>query len=637
MDYKVFLRKVYYVNYREFILNLIITLITISILKLASFFKIEVIQDFLELIYIITIMLLNMLTIHLKIITKKKIYGIINIFLFIIGIVNIIGFTPVNYFVSLKSLSNSIHISEYKQFQCINLIIIYYLLFKYKSKNNNKIYIEYFVGLIFSTILLFYNNIKIVRYINFIIVILLLILIYIFKIDDDININKKRNNIDIINLNLYIIIIKYLLNSFEVIVNKYLIYDITSIFINIIIGSNLLIITKNVIRENYNFIFKETSENNKHLEMLNKNLIKNNNELEKKYEILKKRKIIYQNFLKSLPEPIVILNENCRVMYSNIKFLKLISKDNIKEISNKKINDYIDIDLKDFNLLKLRENNIWVQNIELNNKTLEVRIFNVNNEFKEFICLFKDITFDVQLNNKKKKLEEIKIKEKLKNNFLSNISHDLKIPVNVIYSATQLEKILINNNDIKKILSYNKMIKENCFLLTKLTNNLIDMSKIDSETLEKKLVNENIVEFIEEYINSIISYVKNDGVELIFDTSEEEILINFDKEMMQRILLNLISNSLKFKSSNGKINIYIKDYENFIKIYFSDNGIGVSEEFQKKIFEKYEMEERSKKVNKIGFGIGLFVVYNLVKAQNGNIEVKSKINKGTTFIITMFK
>ena len=637
MDYQRFLRKVYYVDFKELILNLIIMAITIIIFKIISFSKISLIKDLLSLFYMITIMLLHMLTIHLKIITKRNIYVIINIFLFIIGAEKLINFTPDNYFNNIKIFIYTIGFNEYKQFQYINLLIIYYLLFKYKSKNSNKMYIEYSIGLILFFVLPFYNQIKIINYIKYIGICVLLLLIYIYKLKAGTKLRRKNGDIDLIILNLYLVTIECLSGLFAIMINNCLFHYIIGFFINIIIGTNLLIITKNVIKENYNFLFLETNETNKYLENINVNLIKNNFELEEVYDILKKRKIVYQSFLKNLPEPIVILNDKCRIIYSNIKFLNLISKDNIKEVVNRKISNYIDINLEDLSLIKLKENNLWVQNIDLNNKKLEVRIFNVNNEFKEFICIFKDISFDTDLNIKKKELEEIKIKEKIKNNFLSNISHDLKIPVNVIYSATQLQKVLINNNDTKKILTYNKMIKDNCFLLAKLTNNLIDTSKIDSETLEKNLVNDNIVEFIEEYINSIITYIRNDGAEIIFDTTDEEIFIDFDKEMMQRIILNLISNALKFTENNGEIRIYIRNYENFIKIYFSDNGRGIAEDFQNKLFKKYEMEERTKRINKKGFGIGLFVVYNLIKAQNGNIEVKSKINKGTTFIITMFK
>ena len=637
MDYQRFLRKVYYVDFKEFILNLIITSITIIIFKIIAFYKINLIKDLLSLFYIIIIMLLHMLTIHLKIITKRNTYVIINIFLFIIGIEKLINFTPDNYFINIKNFIYNIGFNEYKQFQYINLIIIYYLLFKYRSKNSNKIYIEYSIGLIFFLTLQFYNQIKIINYIKYIGVSILVILIYIYKLKAGNKLRRINGDIDLIILNLYLVTIESLSGLFAIIINNCVFHYIIGFFIDIIMGTNLLIITKKVIKENYNFLFVETNETNKYLENINKNLIKNNFKLEEIYDVLKKRKIVYQSFLKNLPEPIVILNDKCRIIYSNIKFLNLISKDNIKEVVNRKISNYIEINLEDLSIINLKENNLWVQNIDLNNKKLEVRIFNVNNEFKEFICIFKDISFDVKLNTKKKELEEIKIKEKIKNNFLSNISHDLKIPVNVIYSATQLQKVLINNNDTKKIVIYNKMIKDNCFLLAKLTNNLIDMSKIDSETLEKNLVNDNIVEFIEEYINSISSYIKSDGSDIIFDTTDEEIFIDFDKEMMQRIILNLISNALKFTGNNGKIKIYIRNYENFIKIYFSDNGKGISKDFQNKLFKKYQMEERTKEVNRKGFGIGLFVVYNLIKAQNGNIEVKSKVNRGTTFIITMFK
>ena len=237
----------------------------------------------------------------------------------------------------------------------------------------------------------------------------------------------------------------------------------------------------------------------------------------------------------------------------------------------------------------------------------------------------------------KEELESIKMKEEIKKNFLSNISHDLKIPVNIIYSAIQLEKILIDNNDIDKLGFYNEISKENCFILTKFTNNLIDISKIDSSNLEANLIYDNIVVFIEDYLISLNTYIKNSGINILFDTEEEEIYTYFDTEMMQRVILNLVSNSIKFTKKGGTIFTRIKVELDLVTIEIGDNGEGMSEEFVKKAFNKYEMEERAKTYNPNGSGVGLFVVYNLIKAQNGNVEIKSEEGNGTTFIISFNK
>nr|WP_243242127.1 MULTISPECIES: ATP-binding protein [unclassified Clostridium] len=106
---------------------------------------------------------------------------------------------------------------------------------------------------------------------------------------------------------------------------------------------------------------------------------------------------------------------------------------------------------------------------------------------------------------------------------------------------------------------------------------------------------------------------------------------------MERVILNLISNSLKFTDEDGTIFINIKNSKDAVLIEVGDTGIGMSKEFIKKAFNKYEVEDRIKNNNSTGFGVGLFVVYNLIKAQNGDIEIISDVGKGTTFIIKLYK
>ncbi|MBX7378860.1 sensor histidine kinase [Clostridium chauvoei] len=119
---------------------------------------------------------------------------------------------------------------------------------------------------------------------------------------------------------------------------------------------------------------------------------------------------------------------------------------------------------------------------------------------------------------------------------------------------------------------------------------------------------------------------------MIFDTSEEEIYVNIDKEFIERIILNLIYNSVKFTKSGGYIYITITaDYEK-VYIEIKDTGKGMSKDFTRQAFKKYSMENIDNRIED-GSGVGLFVVYNLIKKQNGNIKLESEIGKGSTFTI----
>lgn len=639
MDYSNFREKVYYINLKDILFYSFIIAIIFSFSGIMFFFHPDITVDLFNIIALIISVILLMFSIHLRSITGRKIYEVIKVYFLINCIIQMIVLTPSDYFKNFQILFKQIQYSEICNFRIINRLLVYYIITKYKEKNekNKVMYLEYTFIFMILTLVLYLNsylNTKLVSeiYISFISILLILSWKYIYK--DKLKFNLKIN---LLKLNIIFTTIDCVM---KILAANFFVYNIekfSSMIMQIVFIATLIAIIGNITKENYNFIFKETIDTNKKLENINREIIINNYKLEDAFKQLKDKQSLYKGFLDKLPNPIVIINNKSRIVYCNPQFLNEIKKNKLRQVVNKKIDDYIDFK---YNLNKIvKDYDISPQtfNIKINNKKMEARFLILNNEESENIILFKDLTAEVKLSEIKEEFENIKIKEEIKKNFLSNISHDLKIPVNVIYSAIQLEKILIDNNDIEKVKMYNEISKENCFILTKFTNNLIDISKIDSENLEINLILGNIVEFVEDYIYSLSPYINNSGIEITFDTDEEEIYIYFDKEMMQRVILNLISNSIKFTKFKGIISIYIKNYEEYVSIEISDNGIGMSKDFVSKAFKKYEMENRNEGSNSIGSGVGLFVVYNLIKAQNGSIDIISEVGQGTTFIIKLNK
>lgn len=639
MDYSNFREKVYYINLKELLFYSFIIAIIFSFSRILFFFHPDIIVDLFNIIALIISVILLMFSIHLRSITGRKIYEIVKVYFLINCIIQMIVLTPSDYFKNFQIIFRQIQDSEICNFRIINRLLIYYILTKYREKNERKniMYLEYAFIFMILTLLIYSNsyvNIKIILeiYISFISLLLIMSWKYIYR--DKLKVNFKINllKLNIISTTIHCIM-KILAISFFV----YNIDKFTSMIMQILFIATLISIIGNITKENYNFIFKETIDTNKKLEHINREIIINNYKLEEAFEKLKDKQSLYKGFLEKLPNPIVIINNKSRIIYCNPQFLNEIKKNNLRQVVNKKINNYVDFKYNLNEILKDQDISPKTFNIKINNKKMEARFLITNNEESENIILFKDLTEEVKLSEIREEFENIKIKEEIKKNFLSNISHDLKIPVNVIYSAIQLEKILIDNNDIGKIKMYNEISKENCFILTKFTNNIIDLSKIDSENLEVNLILDNIVEFVEDYIYSLSPYINNSGIEITFDTDEEEIYIFFDKEMMQRVILNLISNSIKFTKSQGVISINMKNFKNYVEIEINDNGIGMSKEFVSKAFKKYEMENRADSSNLKGFGVGLFVVYNLIKAQNGSIDIISEVGQGATFIIKLNK
>ena len=244
--------------------------------------------------------------------------------------------------------------------------------------------------------------------------------------------------------------------------------------------------------------------------------------------------------------------------------------------------------------------------------------------------LIRDRTVKLQTEEIREEVENKKVEESIRKEFLSSISHDLKTPINVIYSAMQVEKIYINKNDLNSLIKYNNICKQNCISLIKLTNNLIDNSRINSHYLTPRFEYINMVESVEDEVMSLVDYVKLNNIDLIFDTNTEECYLKIDRDFMNRIILNLISNSVKFTPAGGKIYVEIHDFDEKISILVKDNGSGIDKEFIKKAFNRYSVGERYKVGWKSGTGIGLSVVKELVEMQGGTIEIIRNEDVGTT-------
>ncbi|MFU7514929.1 sensor histidine kinase [Clostridium sp. HCS.1] len=639
MDYNNFKEKIYYMNSLEILLYILGTSFIYCLFSQVAFFNKNMASDLLKLIELMVSIILLIFSIHIKSITQKKIYGIVKIFLIINCTIILVFLSPEGQFIFLKNLLNNIGYNS-ADFSYINIVIFYYMISKYRvSEDNIEImHIEYIILIVISIIqinlLNKYNSWQIgIIHILFIFILIFITLRNTFKVDFN-----CKGKVDLIKLSLFIEIIRllFIIISINIVINT--ISNFIIILMKIILISTMIGVISNVIKECYVFLFKEKVDTSNYLEDINRKIMNNNYKLEEISKKLSDNQMMYKSFLESLTSPIVIVNSNFRITYCNIKFLNEIGDKNIRNVINRRIDRFVDFNVKiNKETCFGNSSSPYTTTAYLNDKKLEVRFFNLNNDDSEFILIFKDLTEEIKLLGMKEELQDIKVREEIKKNFLSNISHDLKIPINVIYSAIQLEKILIDKNDIEKVKSYNQISMENCLILTKLTNNIIDISKIDTENLEINLGLYNIVEFIEDYLFSLTPYINNSGLDIIFDTSEEEIYIHFDKEMMQRVILNLVSNSIKFTNSGGNIFVKIEDFSEYVLIELSDNGIGMNKEFISRAFNKYEMEKRNKSNFSKGFGVGLFVVHNLIKAQNGDIKLESEVGKGSRFSIKLYK
>lgn len=398
------------------------------------------------------------------------------------------------------------------------------------------------------------------------------------------------------------------------------------------------IYSKKLSAEPYNIMFKDLYEENQEIDKLNKRVISRNRELEFSQKVMLNKESILRNFFTNVPIPLIILNStNERILFANTSFGELIEVENIRDIINKKLFSIVTVDdnpyIDDNND---REVTMFRTTIQLGNniKYANMEIIKILDYVDEKIVIFRDCTSTVKANKMKETMQNKKLDEKLKSDFLSNISHDLKTPINVIYSATQLIKMYIESNNSEAVRKYNHISKQNCISLIRLTNNIIDTSRIYADYLSPNLRVKNIVDVIEEVVTSLIDYAKSKDIDLIFDTNEEDVFVNLDYEFMQRIILNLISNAIKFTKKNGIIEIIIEAKSHTVDVNVNDNGVGMEKSFIENAFNRYSMGKNNESASVKGTGIGLFVVKGLVEKQNGEINIDSIVNKGTNIKMT---
>ena len=227
--------------------------------------------------------------------------------------------------------------------------------------------------------------------------------------------------------------------------------------------------------------------------------------------------------------------------------------------------------------------------------------------------------------------------ERLRLEFFANLSHELRTPLNLIFSSLQtielIEKDLLKKNN--RLKNYIEIINQNSKRLLKLVNNLIDSTKFDCGYYEYNPQNDNIVHFIENISMSVAEFAKQNDITLIFDTDVEEKIMAFDLEKLERTMLNLLSNSIKYTNSPGKIEVLLKDCGETFNITVKDNGIGIPDDKLKIIFERFKQVESRLRKRSEGSGIGLSIVKDLINIQGGIIEVKSEVGVGSEFTIKL--
>lgn len=241
----------------------------------------------------------------------------------------------------------------------------------------------------------------------------------------------------------------------------------------------------------------------------------------------------------------------------------------------------------------------------------------------------KDLMLRMQI---EKANEELKELDKTKTRFFANVSHELRTPLTLIIGP--LEQLLQGGNDMDPVPMLRAM-EANAHRLLRQVNTILDFAKADAGKLTCHYKTGNLGNILSELVQASIPYSRQKNIELSITGMDKIPDTEMDIEKVETIAANLISNALKFTSDNGKINICAGKDKQCIWFEVQDTGIGIPEEKQKLIFERFlQVEDRHSRNNE-GTGLGLAMVQELVRLHGGNINVRSKIGEGATFRVEL--
>ncbi|MEZ4918145.1 MAG: ATP-binding protein [Saprospiraceae bacterium] len=267
-----------------------------------------------------------------------------------------------------------------------------------------------------------------------------------------------------------------------------------------------------------------------------------------------------------------------------------------------------------------------------------VKLLHINAEVVYFnfqLCVLAEIfTFAAGLANQSRKIEAEKVRlettDEIKSRLYTNITHEFRTPLTVIMGMA---------DNIKGHESERKLIKRNSKSLLRLINQLLDLSKLDSGTMQLDLIHGNVVDFLRYLTESFASMATEKKLELTFHSEKEQIEMDFDEIKLQHIIYNLLSNALKFTPEGGRVSIDLTVQKNALEsqlcIKVSDTGIGIPEEQLPLIFDRFFQSSQQDKKKGEGTGVGLALTKELVELMDGNLTAESTLDHGSVFTIQM--
>lgn len=353
-----------------------------------------------------------------------------------------------------------------------------------------------------------------------------------------------------------------------------------------------------------------------------------------------------------IPEA-VFMHDGKNVIFANAASKKLLKIKDDSEIIGKSIfeivhPDYHALEKARCEILLKKNDNVSAIEEKLvlkDGRIIDVEVVGASIEMKEEIIAIdavRDITYRKKneilknkIEKKQKLLKEAEEHERLINEFLSNISHELKTPLNLIMATQQLLNVSIKRSDESNpsICNYMNILKRNSYRLLRLINNLLDITEMNIGCYRVNFNNFDIGDVVEEIIDPVRDYLNGEEIKFSSKINIKNLKIACDKNEIQRAILNIISNAIKFTEPGGSIDVLLDRTEKSIRISVKDTGCGIDKDKLEVIFNALRQEDKSFTRANEGSGLGLAIAEHIVKIHGGKIKVESEQGKGSKFTI----
>ncbi len=331
-----------------------------------------------------------------------------------------------------------------------------------------------------------------------------------------------------------------------------------------------------------------------------------------------------ETILTHMTDGVIAVNASGTVLHANPAAFKLLNVDK-DEIKDTRFDDIM-------NSLKLEiSTKDLFEGIQLNNSLISVgkniikfNMVSFNNEKNEAagaILVLQDVTEQERL-------------DRMRKEFVANVSHELRTPLTTIKSYT--ETLLDGALDSKELsVKFLKVIDSESDRMTRLVKDLLQLSRLDYDKTQWNMRNINISHTVEDCVYKMDMSAQQKNQTLSFEGNNEIVEIEGDKDRMEQVIINILSNAIKYTPENGIIKVSLERQMDHVLIKVVDNGIGIPKEDLPRLFERFYRVDKARSRMMGGTGLGLSIAKQIVEAHNGEIKINSEYGKGTCVIISI--